>query len=662
MNKVSALLLASLIGVGGFVAGRLIDNKTDEQVTPVDVRVADEAAGIQRFKIPVTGKEPSAGPADALVTIVEFSEFECPYCSKVLPTTKKIKETYGDKVRIVWRNNPLPFHKNALPAAKLAMEAHAQGGNDKFWKLHDVMFANQKALGRPQLESYAKNAGLDMGKVQATLDGDKYTAAIKQDQALAASIGAGGTPNFFVNGRQVRGAQPFPKFKVIIDEEIQFAESLVKKGTAKDKIYASLTAGGLTKPAPLKPQQRPGQPDPKAVYKVPVTGNEPQKGPSDALVTIVEFSDFECPYCSRVEPTLKQVVKKYGKDVRIVWMNNPLSFHKNALPAANAVQEAHQQKGNAGFWKMHAKFFGEKPQGQKLTRDYLEKAAKESGLNMGQLKAALDKNEHTATIKKQQALAVSLGAGGTPAFFVNGRLLSGARPLPAFASVIDEELKKAKALVAKGTPRSKVYETTIAKGLTKPAPKIGAAPGRQKPDPNKIYKIADAPKAPFKGGANAKIVIHEFSDFDCPYCSRVNPTIAQVLKEYGNKVKIVWRDFPLPMHPDASPAAQAAREIYKQGGNKKFWAYHDLLFANQRKLKRPNLEKFAKQVGGINMAAFKKALDSQAHKAGVDADMKAFTQSGARSGTPAFLINGKLLRGAQPYPAFKAMIDAALKK
>ena len=650
------------MAIGGFMVGHVVGSRSgtegsaeagSDQAAAADVAVAGD---VERFKVPVTSAQPQKGPQDALVTIVEFSEFQCPFCARVLPTMKQVEETYGDKVRVVWRNNPLPFHKDAAPAAALAMEAYAQGGDDKFWEVHDVLFANQKALSRAQLEDYAKAAGLDMDKVKKALDEGTHKKLVDDDQAVANQFGARGTPYFFVNGRQLRGAMPFNAFQKVIDEELATAEALLKQGVNKNQIYATVTKDGLTKPAAPKPadkKPRPGQPDPKAVYKVPLQGNEPQKGPDDALVTIVEFSDFECPFCGRVEPTMKEVEKKYGKDVRVVWMNNPLPFHKNAKPAATAGLEAHAQKGDKAFWAMHEKMFANQ---KALTAENLEAWGKELGLNGSKLKKALAEDKYAKTIQQQQTLANTLGARGTPAFFINGRNLRGAQPLAAFTALIDEELAKAKELVKKGTPRSKVYETTIANGETGPK----AAPAAAKPDANKVYNIPLPKNAPTKGAAKAKVVIQEFSDFQCPFCSRVNPTIAQVMKEYGDKVQIVWRDYPLPFHKDAQPAAQAAREVFAQKGDKAFWAYHDLLFQNQKALTRANLEKFAEQVGGINMKAFKEALDSGKHKAAVDADMAAVTKAGARIGTPSFFINGKLLQGAQPYAAFKAAIDSAL--
>jgi protein-disulfide isomerase len=155
-------------------------------------------------------------------------------------------------------------------------------------------------------------------------------------------------------------------------------------------------------------------------------------------------------------------------------------------------------------------------------------------------------------------------------------------------------------------------------------------------------------------------VIQQFSDFQCPFCTRVEPTVKQIEEQYGDKVKIIWRNYPLPFHANAMPAAEAASEVFAQGGADKFWKYHGILFQNQQALTRADLEKYAEQVGGINMAKFKTALDTNKHKASVQADMDAVEKAGARIGTPSFFINGKLLQGAQPFDAFKTEIDKAL--
>ena len=116
------------------------------------------------------------------------------------------------------KQNPLGFHQHAMGAAEAALAAHEQG---KFWEMHNLMFANHKALTRPDLDKYAQQIGLNMAKYKTAMDTHKFKAQIDADQKQAAALGARGTPSFFVNGRAVRGAQPFPKFKQIIDEELK---------------------------------------------------------------------------------------------------------------------------------------------------------------------------------------------------------------------------------------------------------------------------------------------------------------------------------------------------------------------------------------------------------------------------------------------------------
>ena len=679
MSKSSSLVTVlvtavSAIGIGLFAGQGCQSSKSPTTEAPqIAVKTdtakngADKAAApadneVERYKVPITDAQPDRGKPDALVTIVEFSDFQCPFCGRVEPTVEQILKQYGDKVRLVWRNNPLPFHPNAEPAAQVAIEAFKQGGNDKFWAVHYDLFKNQRDLSRPTLDKIAAAHGLDKSKVDAAIDDHKYSDEIKDDEQLAARLGARGTPTFFINGRKLVGAQPLPAFTKIIDEEIATAEKLVKSGTPADKVYATLTANALDKAAPPKPapnQPSRPQPDPNAVYKVPVTRDYPQRGPNDALVTIVEFSDFQCPFCGRVEPTIEKILQDYGKDVRLVWMNNPLPFHPNAKPSAIAAEEAFAQGGNKMFWKLHDLLFKNQSD---LSRANIEKFGQEVGMNMAKLRAALDNDAHMDEIQKQEQLARSLGASGTPSFFINGRNLRGAQPYASFKIVIDQELAKAKKLVEDGTPRAKVYEKIIENGATKQVllPGSPTPSDDQEAAADKVYKLPLPENAPTMGPKDAKVVIQEASDFQCPFCHRVNPTIEQLMKEYKGKVHLVWRDYPLPFHSNAMPAAEAAREVFEQGGNDKFWQYHDLLFANQQNLDRATLEKLAEQVGGINMAKFRAALDNNTHKKAIEAEIAAVQASGARIGTPAFFINGRLLMGAQPYSSFKAAVDKAL--
>ncbi|MCA9603399.1 MAG: DsbA family protein, partial [Myxococcales bacterium] len=286
--------------VGGVLVGKMVGGGSGGELTEAEgsaqeVAGAAEAMGdVERVSVPVTKDQPQKGPADALVTIVEISDFECPFCGRVEPTLSRIMNEYKGKVRIAWRNNPLPFHQHAGPAAQAAMEAFAQGGDKKFWALHDKLFENQRDLTNENLEKWGKEVGLDAAKLKKALETNAHKASIEADQALANKIGARGTPHFVINGRKLSGAQPFESFKELIDDELKRAEQLISKGVDKKNLYATIMASAKSGPAaeaaPERPEAR-QQPDPNAVYKVPV-GGEPTKGPSDALVTIVEFSDF----------------------------------------------------------------------------------------------------------------------------------------------------------------------------------------------------------------------------------------------------------------------------------------------------------------------------------------------------------------------------------
>jgi len=164
------------------------------------------------------GDDPARGPADAPVTIVEFSDFQCPYCSRATATLKKLDAAYPGKIRLVYRDFPLvQIHPNAARAAEAAACANEQG---KFWPMHDAMFEHQDKLAEADLKASAAALGLDAAAFNTCLDSGRHTAEWKKDAAEGDRYGVSSTPAFFINGRLVVGAQPYESFVRILDEEL----------------------------------------------------------------------------------------------------------------------------------------------------------------------------------------------------------------------------------------------------------------------------------------------------------------------------------------------------------------------------------------------------------------------------------------------------------
>jgi protein-disulfide isomerase len=167
---------------------------------------------------------PAKGPEGAPVTIVEFSDFECPYCARVNPALDQVVKKYGDKVRLVFRQFPLNIHANAQKAAEASLCARDQG---KFWEMHDAMFKEQRSLGVEQLKEKAARLDLDAETFNECLDSSRYAEAVVADLQAGSAVGVTGTPAFFINGRFISGAQPYADIAKLIDEEL----AMQKKGS-----------------------------------------------------------------------------------------------------------------------------------------------------------------------------------------------------------------------------------------------------------------------------------------------------------------------------------------------------------------------------------------------------------------------------------------------
>jgi len=159
----------------------------------------------------------TTGPKDAPVVIIEFSDFQCPYCRRAESSLTEVRKEYGNKVRTVYRDYPLPIHDHAMKAAEAARCAEEQG---KFWPFHDELFNDQSKLDDAGLKASAAKIGLNTKQFDDCLDHDKYADQIKKDEAYGASVGVHGTPAFFINGRFLDGAQPPQAFEEVINDEL----------------------------------------------------------------------------------------------------------------------------------------------------------------------------------------------------------------------------------------------------------------------------------------------------------------------------------------------------------------------------------------------------------------------------------------------------------
>ncbi len=371
---------------------------------------AQEAVAAKKHDIPI-GNSMVKGNKKAPITLVEFTDFECPFCARFHPVVEEVLKEFPKDVKAVLKNFPLGFHKNAKPAAKATLAAGDQG---KYWEMVDAVLKNGKQLSDEKYVELAKEIGLNVGKFQKALKNNdaKYEQQIKDDMDLAQKVGVRGTPTFFIGGYQTR-SRDLDSYK----KEI----ALIKEG----------------KPIMVpKPPARPPAPDLNKVHDIDI-GKSHVKGQKNAKVTIVEFSDLECPFSARFHPVLEEVVKAYPKDVKVVFKNFPLGFHKNAKPAAKATMAAGEQ---GKYWEMVDIVL---KNGKQLGSEKYEEFAKEIGLNVDKFKKDLASKdaEYEQIIKDDMGLASKVGVRGTPTFFLNGKLTR-SRDLESYKKEIDEILGK----------------------------------------------------------------------------------------------------------------------------------------------------------------------------------------------------------------------------
>ena len=317
---------------------------------------------------------------------------------------------------MIFKHAPAASNPNALLAHEAALAAGVQG---KFWEMHDTLFENQTKLTRADLLGYAKALGLDLAAFQQALDNHTYRPIVERDLAEAAGLGVTTTPTFFVNGRRLVGPQGYASLGAVI-------ESLLAGIPPDKRVREELVAAGPAQQIDI--------------------ARAPTRGPATAPVSLVEFSDFECPFCAETAPVVRQLLAAYPTQVRFAFKHYPLPMHKESPLAHEAALAAGDQ---GKFWEMHDLLFATQ---DKLTHDDLIAKAAQLHLDVPRFTKDLDIHRFKPQVESDRQEGNRLGVDGTPFFFINGHAISGGASLQDFKHLIDAALKETAVPTAKPAP------------------------------------------------------------------------------------------------------------------------------------------------------------------------------------------------------------------
>ncbi|MFO7563948.1 MAG: thioredoxin domain-containing protein [Enhygromyxa sp.] len=466
MNPVlkTALLAVCL----GLVPG--CPNKPDHEHGAVDIDLRRYVVEVAELQGEGQG-EYALGGEQPLVTIVIWSDYACAPCGRTWKVMEHLVEDYGEDLRVVFRAGTVPGFQHAERAAEAALAAGEQG---KFWEMHWRLFEHPDDFSRPILLGHAKALGLDMGKFMDDLDTGRFSGRRIRDRRQATELGLSPLPAAFANGLFVLGFKDEAGWHALIDREIVSARKMLQDGVPRAKIYEEfmrtakrgrvdegdqptspelerLRAERQAKAEADKPGTLAG---PEAEQRYAVPTGAPGFGPADAPVVIVEFVDYQCPYCfkahAEVVPALRE---QFPDDLRVEIRHLPLEIHPAAAAAARAAITAGEQ---GKFGEFHEALFAEDNR-KSLGFSTFVRVAEQLGLDSERFKRDFQTREVGDKLAADVLLARRLGVQGTPGFFVNGRYVDGARNAATFARMVDEELERAKQLEAEGTPRSELH-------------------------------------------------------------------------------------------------------------------------------------------------------------------------------------------------------------
>ncbi len=378
------------------------------------------------------------GSEDATVTIIEFNDFQCPFCKKFRDQTlDQVLGEYGERIKYVLMDFPITsIHPQAFIGHVAARCAGDQG---KYFEYHDKLFANQQVWSRfasdsedeiNELKKYAVELGLDSALFDECLDSKRYAEKVLNNMQKGVDAGVTGTPTFFINRQKVAGAQPFATFQGIIEASLSGKTSppqtATQAGAGACDQGAQLPAGEVTLATPTS-----------------ITiENNPSLGSQDAKVTIIEYGDFSCGPTATAYETMSEVLRQYPGKIRFVYKN--LQTMGGWSTKGMVASECAYVQSDDAFWYFYDKLFQGRASNsitQGNIDDLVTKWAGEAGLDVEEFKTCYANQETTTEIARDIQEARSLGISSTPTFIINGKKLVGAASLSTFQQVIDAELQ-----------------------------------------------------------------------------------------------------------------------------------------------------------------------------------------------------------------------------
>jgi protein-disulfide isomerase len=531
-------------------------------------------------------QQPAANhSARASVTIVEFADFECTFCARQAPILRKLQAEYPGKVEIVFKHFPLPFHSHARAAHLAALAAGDQG---RFWEMHDLIYQHQGHFAPSDFEGCAAQLGLDLDRFRKSLQAESAARVISDDVDEGNRLGVTGTPTLLIDGRQLEGVRTYPSLKRIVDAE-----------------FAGASWDGV------------GRQDASPIAVDVNTADAPVRGPKSAAVTIVEFSDFQCPYCAQAAPFLKRLVKINGGQVRWVFRSFPLAIHGDA-PLAHMAALAAGEQGK--FWEMHDLVFAHP---KTIKHDDLMNFAAQLQLDVSRFQRDLTSSTLQGRLERDKAEGTSLGIEGTPTFVINGEMVAGYSEA-RLSSLITRHLK---------------------------ASTTGPAAGARGVIPVSAGNLPDLDLA--LGPADAPIQLEWYADLDSPLTPRASVALQRFLSAHPGTVRVQFRNFIVSNHSSSMLVHEFAMAAAAQG---KFWTIEALLLADRRPKDRKLLWNLAEEAG-LDAERLWADVDAKKYDAVILADLRRAEDAGIK-GTPCFVVNGNKLEGVESLQVLEKSMQA----